>query len=88
MTNTKINIAIAGDFCSFYPHENEISNALRSELSSHELRIVNFEGPLQIGDLHTAGSYFLKQSKDSPSWCLNNGFNIINLANNHAYDFG
>lgn len=86
--NDSMRLLIAGDFCSYFPSEITVSNELKQVITSHSIRIVNFEGPLNVGQKHTASTFYLKQSEESPKWCTNNGFNLINLANNHAYDFG
>lgn len=83
-----ISIIVAGDFCSMHPERLVMGEKLRSLLEKADLRCVNFEGPLQRGNLESANGLFLSQSNLSPKWLMNNGFNVVALANNHACDFG
>lgn len=84
----QISIIIAGDFCSIHPERLKIGENLRSLIAKANLRCINFEGALQLGDIESANGFFLSQSDKSPEWLINNGFNVIALANNHACDFG
>lgn len=88
MDNTIIRLVFVGDFCAYSPENIKMGSELRETILNSDVRVINFEGPLQRGTLHTANSFFLKQSDESPKWCIDNGFNLIGLANNHAYDFG
>lgn len=88
MESNKVKILFAGDFCSLAPQQLKMGDSLKNLLQSCDIKFLNFEGPLQIGELHTAGDHFLRQSNYSPAWCMEHGFNLIGLANNHAYDFG
>ena len=83
-----IKIFIAGDFCVYHPERVSLGHELKKIINFSDVRVVNFEGPLQVGEKHTAGEFYLRQSHLSPEWLLNNGFNVIGLANNHAFDFG
>lgn len=55
---------------------------------SSDLRCVNFEGPLRIGEVESANGTYLSQSNQSPRWLVDHGFNIVSFANNHTCDFG
>lgn len=88
MEDKILKLAFFGDFCSYIPNKQQIGQQLQKLIDQQNLNIINFEGCLQYGTLHTAGTFFLEQSHDSPQWLINHGFNVINLANNHAYDWG
>ena len=88
MSENRIKVLIAGDFCAYSPDNINIGAELQNIIDAHDIRILNFEGPLQAGELHTAGNFYLRQSDKSPQWCVEHGFNVVGLANNHAYDFG
>ncbi len=88
MTKDSLKLLFAGDFCAYAPEILTMGNELQGIINGCDLNLLNFEGPLQRGQLHAAGTHFLKQSELSPQWCIEHGFNIIGLANNHAYDFG
>lgn len=83
-----IRIVIAGDFCSTHPEDLSIGDSLNKLIHDADLRCVNFEGPLQTGEIESANGSFLQQSYSSPRWLKDKGFNVIALANNHACDFG
>lgn len=87
MSNS-IKILFFGDFCSSAPDEIELSGDLQGLIDSSNLNVINFEGVLQSGKVISPNKSFLKQSEFSPKWCEDNGFDIVSLANNHAYDFG
>lgn len=78
----------AGDFCSRDPNSIKISPRLQKLMDSCDLRVLNFEGPLHKGPLSITNKNILPQSEESPKWCIDNNFNIVSLANNHALDFG
>lgn len=88
MENDNLKLVFVGDFCSYTPERQKIGTKLQVLLDQSDLNVVNFEGCLQYGQLHTAGRFYLKQSHDSPRWLIDHGFNVVNLANNHAYDWG
>lgn len=83
-----IKLVFAGDFCSIHPDKLKMGSALNKIIEGADIRFVNFEGPLQLGHLESANNFYLRQSKDSPNWLMEQGFNVIGLANNHARDFG
>lgn len=86
--SNSIKIFIAGDFCVYQPEKISLGERLKESIELSDIKVINFEGPLQVGKKHTASDFYLRQSHQSPKWLLNNGFNVIGLANNHAFDFG
>lgn len=83
-----IKVLFSGDFCSQAPHKIKLGENLKSLLSSADICQTNFEGILEVGEPVTSNKNRLHQSFEAPNWLENNGFNLISLANNHAYDFG
>lgn len=67
-----------------------VSEELKIFLYTHELRSCNFEAPLvskTSSKTPKVGSY-LSHSNNSSVLVKEAGFNVINLANNHIYDYG
>lgn len=88
MKSEMLKLAFYGDFCSYFPEKQTIGKQLQDLIDRQDLNVVNFEGCLQYGRLHTVGRFYLRQSQNSPCWLKKHGFNVVNLANNHAYDWG
>lgn len=80
----------AGDFCS-KPSTSRISVSedLRSLIQSCDLKVVNFEVPLRpdVDMPHQKRERFY-QNDDAPDFLKGLGFNLFQLANNHAFDWG
>lgn len=87
MKTSKVKLLFAGDFCSGYPERIELSHNIKKLVESCDYNIINFEGPLAKGKINNPNGRTLPQSSDSPSWCEENGFNVISLANNHSLDY-
>lgn len=83
-----IKLLFAGDFCSEYPERIKLSHNINKIIESCDYNLINFEGPLAKGKLNSPNNKSLPQSLHSPSWCEENGFNVISLANNHSLDYG
>lgn len=86
----KTRIFIAGDFCS-KPSTSRItvSDDLKSLIQSCDLKVVNFEVPLKPDvDLPPQKRERFFQNDDTPDFLRGMGFNLFQLANNHAFDWG
>ena len=84
-----IRMLFCGDFMAKNVQNIELSEEFSNLLKSCEVKCLNFEAPLPIGNpitLKGAASPF--QSLDAPMWCEKNGFNVISLSNNHMGDYG
>ena len=85
-----IQIFFAGDFCS-KPSTSRISvsEELRSLIQSCDLKVINFEVPLkpEIEMPHQKRERFF-QNDDVPGFLKDMGFNLFQMANNHAFDWG
>ena len=90
MRTNKTRLFFAGDFCS-KPSTSRItvSNDLRSLIQSCDLKVINFEVPLkpEIELPHQKRERFF-QNDDAPGFLKDLGFNLFQLANNHAFDWG
>ena len=88
--NSIIQLYFAGDFCS-KPSTSRISvsEELRSLIQSCDLKVVNFEVPLkpEIEMPHQKRERFY-QNDDAPGFLKDMGFNLFQMANNHAFDWG
>lgn len=91
MLNNKVRIFIAGDFCS-KPSTSRISvsDDLLSLIQSCDLKIVNFEVPLRPDNVHLPVQKRERfyQHDDTVPFLRELGFNLFQLANNHAFDWG
>lgn len=88
--NSLIHIFFAGDFCS-KPSTSKItvSEDLRSLIQSCDLKEVNFEVPLKPEiDMPRQKAERFYQNEDSPGFLKGLGFNLFQMANNHAFDWG
>lgn len=85
-----MKIFFAGDFCS-KPSASKItvSDELRELLNSCDLKVINFEVPLKPNiTLPPQGRERFFQNDDVPDFLRSIGFNLFQLANNHAFDWG
>lgn len=86
-----VRIFFAGDFCSKASTSKiTVSEDLRALIQSCDLRVVNFEVPLKPEGVQlppqSRERFF--QHDDCPEFLRNLGFNLFQLANNHAFDWG
>lgn len=90
MSENKVRLFICGDFCSTpSPSFISIASDLRSLIDSCNLKICNFEGPVKSdGRKLNKIPPNIQQHPDVPDFIENMGFNVISLANNHAFDYG
>lgn len=84
----KIKLLFTGDFCSKNPYDIKMSDTLIEIINSSDIKCLNFEMALAVGELKSPNGTKLVQSNVSPNWVEDNGFNIISLANNHMLDYG
>lgn len=85
-----IRVFFAGDFCS-KPSTSciSVSEDLRSTIASCDLGVVNFEVPLKPGiEMPYQKRERFYQNDDAPGFLKDIGFNLFQLANNHAFDWG
>ena len=85
-----VQIFFAGDFCS-KPSTSRISVSedLRTIIQSCDLKVVNFEVPLKPKlELPAQRVERFYQNDDSVDFLKNLGFNLFQMANNHAFDWG
>lgn len=86
-----IRVFFAGDFCS-KPSTSPIvvSDELKALIQSGDFKVVNFEVPLKPNNItlppQKRERFF--QHDDVPDFLKGLGFNLFQLANNHAFDWG
>ena len=85
-----IRVFFAGDFCSKPPTSViTVSDDLKDLIQSCDLKLVNFEVPLKPEvELQPQGRERFFQNEDAPGFLRGLGFNLFQLANNHAFDWG
>lgn len=87
----RVRLFFAGDFCS-KPSSAPInvSDELENLVQSCDIKVVNFEVPLKpdndILPRQKRERFF--QHDDTPDFLKGLGFNLFQLANNHAFDWG
>lgn len=84
-----IVVNFCGDFVAKDPSLLQFSSSLQSAINRGDINVVNFEAPISgIGvEAHRSGPKVC-QSPSSCAFLKSNGFNLFQLANNHAVDFG
>ena len=87
----EIRLFFAGDFCS-KPSTAKItvSDELKCLIQSCDFKVVNFEVPLKPENVSLPAQKRERfyQSDDAPAFLRSVGFNLFQLANNHAFDWG
>lgn len=86
-----VKFFFAGDFCS-KPSTTRIavSDELKSLIQSCDFKVINFEVPLkpENTDVPQQKRERFFQHDDAPGFLQGLGFNLFQLANNHAFDWG
>ncbi len=88
MKENIIKIFFAGDFCCSNPQKLTLGEKLKLLVKDSDLCELNFEGVIPYGKQESPLKFYLDQSAESPQWCIDNGFNVVSLSNNHTFDFG
>lgn len=85
-----MKIAFCGDLVLRSPEDHKLGSRLKKKLEECKIRVLNFEVPVKVKDgvgIHKSGPVH-NQSSHSPEWVMENGFNMVTLANNHSLDYG
>ena len=84
-----MKIFFAGDFCSKSSASRiSVSEDLKELIRSCEVRVINFEVPLRPEiELPKQNRQRYYQNDDVPDFLRGLGFNVFQLANNHAFDW-
>lgn len=86
-----ISVFFAGDFCSKSSTAPiKVSEELKDLIQSCDFNVVNFEVPLkpENAKLPPQKRERFFQNDDAPDFLKSLGFNLFQLANNHAFDWG
>lgn len=86
----KLRVFFAGDFCSKPSTSKiEVSDELISLIKMCDVSVVNFEVPLKPEiKMPSQNRERFFQNDDVPAFLRGLGFNLFQLANNHAFDWG
>ena len=85
-----MKIAIVGDLVLRTPKQTYLGSNLQKILNSSDIRILNFESPLESKKslpIRKSGAN-LTQDQEAPLWVKEHGFNLVSIANNHILDSG
>lgn len=85
-----MRIAFFGDLVLHETTSCKIGNNLRKLLDTCDIKTLNFEGPISAkiqSPIIKSGPY-VKQDVKAPEWVIENGFNLVSMANNHIFDLG
>lgn len=88
---SNIRLFFAGDFCSKPSTAPiKVTKELKDLIQSCDFKVVNFEAPLkpESANLHPQKRERFFQHDDVPGFLRGLGFNLFQLANNHAFDWG
>ena len=89
MGTVSLSINICGDFVSKANHTISLSPELKGILDSGSVNVVNFEAPLSgYGAVTDRSGPRLCQPESAYTSLKDSGFNLFQLANNHAVDYG
>lgn len=90
MKDNAINILFTGDVFIKETIGSFLSDELKGLIKSHDFTVCDFEGSVDTPDSKPAkkAGPHIRQNADASEIVLNEGFNIMNLANNHIYDYG
>jgi poly-gamma-glutamate capsule biosynthesis protein CapA/YwtB (metallophosphatase superfamily) len=91
--STSVTVAFAGDIALLGPAPSSLFAGVRAPLSRADVAIGNLEGTLSVGGTSKCGknstSCFAFQSPPPSAALLRGaGFDDLNVANNHAFDYG
>lgn len=84
-----IKIFACGDIVINSHRDKIISDKLKKLISSADISICNFEGPMESDGISIPKvGLHINQAKNAMKILKQTGFNILSLANNHIMDFG
>jgi poly-gamma-glutamate capsule biosynthesis protein CapA/YwtB (metallophosphatase superfamily) len=88
-----VTVAFAGDIALLGPAPSSLFARVRGTLSRADVAIGNLEGTLSSGGkskcgAHSTGCFAFQSPPQSAALLRGAGFDELNLANNHAYDYG
>jgi poly-gamma-glutamate capsule biosynthesis protein CapA/YwtB (metallophosphatase superfamily) len=91
--SAQVTVAFAGDIALLGPAPSSLFAGVRGPLRGADVAIGNLEGTLSIGGTskcgaHSTGCFAFQSPPQSASLLRGAGFDDLNLANNHAFDYG
>ena len=91
--SSRVTVAWAGDMALLGPAPPSLFSGVRGELRAADIAIGNLEGTLSVGGTskcgaHSTGCFAFQSPPQSAALFRGAGFDDLNVANNHAYDYG
>lgn len=84
-----IKILFCGDFVAHNSDKIIVSPDLLLLFKTSDINCCNFEAPVESnGEPIAKSGSVLFQSRNSPEFLEKTGFNLVQLANNHIFDYG
>jgi poly-gamma-glutamate capsule biosynthesis protein CapA/YwtB (metallophosphatase superfamily) len=91
--SARVTIAFAGDIALLGPASSSLFAGVRGQLRRADVAIGNLEGTLSSGGTskcgkHSTGCFAFQSPPQSAALLRGAGFDDLNVANNHAFDYG
>jgi poly-gamma-glutamate capsule biosynthesis protein CapA/YwtB (metallophosphatase superfamily) len=91
--SARVTIAWAGDMALLGPAPSSLFSGVSRQLSSADIAIGNLEGTLSVGGTskcgaHSTDCFAFQSPPQSAALFRAAGFDDLNVANNHAFDYG
>jgi poly-gamma-glutamate capsule biosynthesis protein CapA/YwtB (metallophosphatase superfamily) len=91
--SARVTIAFAGDIALLGPAPSSLFAGVRGQLRRADVAIGNLEGTLSSGGTskcgkHSTGCFAFQSPPQSATLLRGAGFDDLNVANNHAFDYG
>jgi poly-gamma-glutamate capsule biosynthesis protein CapA/YwtB (metallophosphatase superfamily) len=91
--STSVTVAFAGDIALLGSAPASLFAGVRAPLSRADVAIGNLEGTLSVGGTskcgkHSTGCFAFQSPPQSAALLRGAGFDDLNVANNHAFDYG
>ena len=91
--SARVTIAFAGDIALLGPAPSSVFAGVRGQLRRADVAIGNLEGTLSSGGTskcgsHSTGCFAFQSPPQSAAVLRGAGFDDLNVANNHAFDYG
>ena len=92
-TTSPVTVAFAGDMALLGPAPSSLFTGVRGPLRSADIAIGNLEGTLSVGGSSkcgagSSGCFAFQSPPRSAALLRGAGFDDLNVANNHAFDYG
>lgn len=91
--SSHVSVAWAGDIALLGPAPSSVFSGVRAQLRSADIAVGNLEGTLSVGGTskcgaHSTDCFAFQSPPQSAALFRRAGFDDLNIANNHAFDYG